>query len=102
MDVINSDESGSGTMAAVVVGMGLSFALFLGIIWLLGRSRRGAFAASGGDPAAAGVLLFGAMAPRTVNKGSGGTHSDGGGSASSGDGGCGDGGGGDGGGGGCD
>ena len=101
MDAFNADESDSGTMAAVAAGMGLSFVLFLGIIWLLGRSRRAAFAASGGDPAAAGVLLFGAMAPRTVNKRSGGSHGDGGGFASGGDGGCGDGGGGDGG-GGCD
>ena len=101
MNAFNIDESGSGTMAAVVAGLGLSFALFLGIIWLLGRSRRAAFAASGGDPSAAGVLLFGAMAPRTANRGSGGSHGDGGGSASGGDGGCGDGGGGDGG-GGCD
>lgn len=100
MDAFNTDESGPGTMAAVAAGIGLSFVLFLGIIWLLGRSRRAAFAASGGDPAAVGVLLFGAMAPRTANKGSGGSHSDGGGSASGGDGGCGDGG--DGGGGGCD
>jgi uncharacterized membrane protein YgcG len=91
-------ESGSVTLAAMAAGMGLSFLLFLGIIWLLGRSRRAAFAASGGDPDAAGVLLFGAMAPRSANTGSGGSSFDGGGSASGGDGGCGDGGGG----GGCD
>ncbi|MET4137514.1 hypothetical protein [Pseudarthrobacter sp. PvP090] len=101
MDAFNTDESGSGTMAAVVAGMGLSLVLFLGIIWLLGRRRRAAFAASGGDPDAAGVLLFGAMAPRSTNKGSGGSHGDGGGSASGGDSGCGGGGGG-GDGGGCD
>lgn len=95
------DTFNTGTMAAVAAGMGLSFVLFLGIIWLLGRSRRAAFAATGGDPDAAGVLLFGAMAPGSANKGSGGSHGDGGGSASGGDGGCSDGGGGDGG-GGCD
>jgi hypothetical protein len=88
----NVDESDSGTAAAMLGGMGLSFALFLGIIWLLGRSRRAAFQASGGDPNVTGVLLFGAMAPRTANTGSGGYHGDGG-SSSGGDGG-GDGGGG--------
>lgn len=49
---------------ALAGGMGLSFALFLGIIWLVGRRRRTLFAASGGDPEAVGVLLFGAMAPK--------------------------------------
>lgn len=99
MDAFNTDESRPGTLAAVAAGMGLSFALFLGIIGLLGRSRRAAFAASGGDPDAVGVLLFGAMAPRAGNTGSGGFYGDGGGSTSGGDGGCGDGGDG---GGGCD
>ena len=99
INAFNTDESGSGTTAAMVGGMGLSFALFLGIIWLLGRTRRATFAASGGDPNATGVLLFGAMAPRTTNTGPGGYHGDGG-SGSGGDGGCGDGGGD--GGGGCD
>ncbi|XAS65916.1 hypothetical protein VUN84_11980 [Micrococcaceae bacterium Sec5.8] len=104
INAFNTDESGSGTMAAMGGGMGLSFALFLGIIWLLGRSRRSAFAASGGDPNATSVLLFGVLAPRTANTGPGGYHGDGG-SSSGGDSGCGDsgcdGGGGDGG-GGCD
>ena len=99
INAFNTDESGSGTTAAMVGGMGLSFALFLGIIWLLGRSRRAAFAASGGDPNATSVLLFGALAPRTANTGPSGHHGDGG-SGSGGDSGCGDGGGD--GGGGCD
>ena len=72
------DGSASGFAAAMLGGMGLSFALFLAIIWLLGRSRRAAFAAGGGDPNAAGVLLFGAMAPLTHESGSGGHHGDGG------------------------
>ena len=92
---LNTDESGSRTAAAILVGMGLSFALFLAIIWLLGRSRRAAFVASGGDPNATGVLLFGVMAPRNPNTRSRGHHGDGGS-------GGGDSGGGDGGGGGCD
>lgn len=54
----------SATAAAMAGGAGLSFSLFLGIIWLVGRRRRALFAASGGDPDAAGVLLFGAMAPK--------------------------------------
>lgn len=52
------------TAAAIAGGMGLSFTLFLGIIWTVGRRRRALFAACGGDPDAAGVLLFGAMAPK--------------------------------------
>lgn len=54
----------SATAAAMAGGVGLAFSLFLGIIWLVGRRRRALFAASGGDPDAAGVLLFGAMAPK--------------------------------------
>ncbi|MEO3932526.1 hypothetical protein WMO79_06910 [Micrococcaceae bacterium Sec7.4] len=54
----------SATVAAMAGGVGLAFSLFLGIIWLVGRRRRALFAASGGDPDAAGVLLFGAMAPK--------------------------------------
>ena len=99
INAFNTDESGSGSTAAMAGGMGLSFALFLGIIWLQGRHRRAAFAASGGDPKATGVLLFGAMAPRTANTGSGGYHGYGD-SGSGGD--CGGGDGGGDGGGGCD
>ncbi|WCI09490.1 hypothetical protein PJ267_07775 [Arthrobacter sp. OVS8] len=57
------NDSGHAT-TALAGGMGLSFAVFLGIIWLVGRRRRTLFAASGGDPEAVGVLLFGAMAPK--------------------------------------
>ncbi|BCW66275.1 hypothetical protein NicSoilB4_10380 [Arthrobacter sp. NicSoilB4] len=58
------DGSEPATTAAFAGGMGLSFSLFLGTIWIVGHRRRALFAASGGDPEAAGVLLFGAMAPR--------------------------------------
>ena len=58
------NESVPATAAAIAGGMGLSFSLFLGIIWTVGRRRRALFAACGGDPDAAGVLLFGAMAPK--------------------------------------
>ena len=54
----------SATAAAMAGGLGLSFSLTLGIIWIVGRRRRALFAACGGDPDAAGVLLFGAMAPK--------------------------------------
>lgn len=54
----------SAVMAVMAGGVGLSFSLFLGIIWLVGRRRRALFAASGGDPDAARVLLFGAMSPK--------------------------------------
>ncbi|WP_160664187.1 hypothetical protein [Pseudarthrobacter sp. ATCC 49987] len=74
----NTEESGSGTAAAIFVGLGLSFALFLGIIWLLGRSRRAAFLASGGVPNATGVLLFGVMVARTPKTRPGRRHGDGG------------------------
>lgn len=74
----NTEESGSGTAAAIFVGLGLSFALFLGIIWLLGRRRRAAFLASGGAPNATGVLLFGVMPARTPKNRPGRRHSDGG------------------------
>ena len=57
------NDSVPATAAATAGGMGLSFSLFLGIIWIVGRRRRALFAACGGDPDAAGVLLFGAMAP---------------------------------------
>ena len=57
-------QKDSATAAAMAGGLGLSFSLFLGIIWTVGRRRRALFAACGGDPDAAGVLLFGAMAPK--------------------------------------
>ena len=49
---------------ALAGGTGFSLCLFLGIICVVGRRRRALFAASGGDPDAAGVLLFCAMAPQ--------------------------------------
>ena len=95
LNLETADPSGDTAMLA---GLALSFILFLTVLWLLGRSRRDAFAASGGDPQAAGVLLFGVLTPRRRNSTS---HSQGyggdGGYSSGGD--CG---GGDGGGGGCD
>ena len=90
-----ADPSGD---AAMLAGVALSLALFLTVLWLLGRSRRKAFAASGGDPQAAGVLLFGVLTPRRRNSKS---HSQGDGGYSSGGDSAGDCGGGDGG-GGCD
>ena len=86
-------ESDAEAATAGYCGLALSFALFLFVTWRLGVSRRAAFAAAGGDPDAAGVLLFGVMKPRTrsCGSGSGGYSGDGG---SSGDCGGGDGGGG--------
>ena len=57
------NDSAPATAAAVAAGLGMSLTLFLRIIWLVGRRRQALFAAAGGDPDAAGVLLFGAMAP---------------------------------------
>lgn len=53
-----------GTEMAALGGITLSLALFLTVTWLFGRSRRSAFAAAGGDPEAAGALLFGVLTPR--------------------------------------
>jgi hypothetical protein len=66
--------------AAEYCGIALPFALFLVTIWCLGVSRRAAFAEVGGDPDAAGVLLFGVMKPRSRSgsSGSGGYYGDGG------------------------
>jgi hypothetical protein len=94
----------SAARTATYSGLALSYALFLFVTWRLGVMRRAAFAASGGDPQAAGVLLFGVMKPRSRANGSrsGGSGDNGyfgdGDSSDGGDGG--DGGGGDGGGGG--
>lgn len=84
----------SAARAATSSGIALSYALFLFTIWRAGPTRRAAFAAAGGDPKAAGVLLFGVMTPRKL---SGDSRSDGSGSGGGGDGGGGggDGGGGD-------
>lgn len=87
-----------GTEVAALGGTTLSVVLFLTVIWLLGRSRRSAFAASGGDPKATGVLLFGVLTPRRRTSASQGSASGDGGYSSGGDCGGGDGGGG----GGCD
>jgi uncharacterized membrane protein YgcG len=86
-------EDDADAAAAVYCGLALSFALFLFITWRLGVSRRAAFAGAGGDPDAAGVLLFGVMKrrSRSGDSSSGGYYGDGG---SSGDCGGGDGGGG--------
>lgn len=99
--VFNTEGSGSGNPAEKIAGIGLSITLFFGIIWGNGRQNRAAFAKSGGDPNAAGVLLFGVMPTRGTGTGSGGDQGYSG-SSSGGDsfGGC-DSGGGDGG-GGCD
>ncbi|MGP4033975.1 hypothetical protein [Pseudarthrobacter sp. 1C304] len=96
------ESADPATEAALLYGMAFSTASFLAVTWLLGRSRRAAFAADGGDPRAAGVLLFGVLTPRRRdsgrrNNGYGGDGGYSGGGDSSGD--CG---GGDGGGGGCD
>lgn len=64
LNLETADPSGDAVMLA---GLALSFALFLTVLWLLGRSRRKAFAASGGDPLAAGVLLFGVLTPRRMS-----------------------------------
>ncbi|MCU1532702.1 MAG: hypothetical protein JWO49_2273 [Arthrobacter sp.] len=90
-------EDDAGAAWAGFCGLVLSFAVFLFTIRRLGVSRRAAFAGAGGDPEAAGVLLFGVMKPRSRSRdsGSGGYYGDGG---SPGD--CGGGDGGDGGGGG--
>lgn len=94
----------SAARAATFSGVALSYAVFIFTIWRAGIKRRGAFAAAGGDPQAAGVLLFGVMTPRKRSGGSDGSgaggyygdgdnSSDGGGDG--GGGGGGDGGGGD-------
>ncbi|MET4587923.1 hypothetical protein ACVLB3_004251 [Pseudarthrobacter sp. PvP022] len=90
-------------------GLALSYAAFLFTTWRLGVRRRAAFAAAGGDPQAAGVLLFGVMKPRSRANGSrsgdsgfNGYFGDGDSSHGGGDSGGGDSGGGDGGGGGGD
>lgn len=99
--VFNTEGSDSGNTAEKIAGIGLSLALFLGIIWGNGRQNRAAFAKSGGDPNAAGVLLFGVMPTRGTSTGSGGDQSfSGSSSGGDSDGGC-DSSGGDGG-GGCD
>jgi uncharacterized membrane protein YgcG len=66
--------------AAGYCGIVLPFALFLVTILRLGVSRRAAFVGAGGDPDAAGVLLFGVMKPRSRygDSGSGGYYGDGG------------------------
>jgi hypothetical protein len=105
-DIFGTEGSDPVNLGEKVAGIGLSLALFLGIIWGNGRQNRAAFAKSGGDPLAAGVLLFGVLPTRRRGTGSGGDQSFGS-SGSGGDssGGC-DSGGGDGGsggdGGGCD
>jgi hypothetical protein len=73
-------EDDADAAAAGYCGIALSFALFLFTIWRLGVSRRAAFAEAGGDPDAAGVLLFGVMKPRSRSgsSGSGGYYGDGG------------------------
>ena len=91
------EPSDPGAEVAMLGGTTLSFTLFLMVTWLLGRSRRTAFAASGGDPGAAGVLLFGVLTPRRrASAAQGSAFGDGGHSSGA------DCGGGDGGGGGCD
>ncbi|CAI3803525.1 hypothetical protein [Pseudarthrobacter sp. MM222] len=99
------DGSDFGTLGSILVGQAAAFALVLTLIWLAGRRRRAAFAVSGGDPNAAGILLFGVLPRRTCHAGrpgsDGGFYSGGGpGSGSGGDCSGGGGGGGDGGGGG--
>lgn len=86
-----------GTLRAILTGQAAALAVVLTLVWLAGRRRRAAFAASGGDPNAAGILLFGVLPPRTRHAGrpgsDGGFYS-GGGSGSGGDCSGGDGGGG--------
>ncbi|MDR6507983.1 hypothetical protein [Arthrobacter oryzae] len=93
----------SAARAATFSGVAFSYAVFLFTIWRAGIKRQAAFAAAGGDPQAAGVLLFGVMTPRrrfvgSDGSGSGGYYgdgdnsSDGGGSGGGGDGGGGGGG----------
>lgn len=98
LNLETADPSGDAGMLA---GLALSFALFLTVLWLLGRSRRKSFVASGGDPQAAGVLLFGVLTPRRRSSTANGQGYGGDGGYSSGGDSSGDCGGGDGG-GGCD
>ena len=95
-NAFNLEPGDPGTEVATLGGTALSLALFITVTWLLGRTRRSAFAAAGGDPKAAGALLFGVLKPRRRTSASQGSTF-GGGDSSGGD--CG---GGDGGGGGCD
>jgi len=77
-------------------GLALSYAVFLFTTWRLGVKRWAAFAAAGGDPQTAGVLLFGVIKPPSRANGSrsglnwyfgDGDSSDGGGDGGGGDGG---------------
>ena len=51
------ESADAATEAALLYGLAFSITLFLAVTWLLGRHRRAAFAAAGGDPHAAGGLL---------------------------------------------
>ncbi|KUM41092.1 hypothetical protein [Arthrobacter sp. EPSL27] len=96
------ESADAATEAALLYGLAFSITLFLAVTWLLGRHRRAAFAAAGGDPHAAGVLLFGVLTPRRRNPGQRGHGHGGDGGYSAGGDSSGDCGGRDGGGGGCD
>jgi uncharacterized membrane protein YgcG len=80
-----------GTLRAILAGQAAAFAVVLTLVWLAGRRRRAAFAASGGDPNAAGILLFGVLPRRTRPAGrpgsDGGFYSGGGSGSGSGSGG---------------
>lgn len=67
----------SAARTATFSGLVVSYALFLVITWQAGVKRRAAFAAAGGDPGSAGVLLFGVMKPRGRARGSDGSGSGG-------------------------
>lgn len=60
----------SAARTATYLGLVLSYALVLWTTWRVGVKRRAVFAATGGDPQAAGVLLFGVMKPRSRANGS--------------------------------
>ena len=60
----------SAARTATYLGLALSYALVLWTTWRAGVKRRAVFAASGGNPQAAGVLLFGVMKPRSRATGS--------------------------------